>query len=206
MKNKTSRVLTGSFVLMFVLCTCIFFFLMNRMAVKSRNTTTEISDLYMERMSAQISSHFQTTMDIKLAQVESIIKTMPPDGKLQGDELAESMRISAVAREFRFLALLAEDGSFEQILGDTVSIPDSEVFLEDLLNGEEKIAMADVPNQEMELVLLGVPCEYDMKNGGKSVALVGGIDLEYIYATFLTSMLSIIKEENHFDHMKKMYY
>ena len=31
--------------------------------------------------------------------------------------------------------------------------------------------------------MLGVPCEYDMTDGGKSVALVGGIDLEYIYTT-----------------------
>ena len=183
MKNKTSRVLKGSFVLMFVLSACIFFFLMNQMAEKSRNTTAEISDLYLERMSAQISSHFQTTMDIKLAQVESIIKTMPPDGKLQGEELAESMRISAIAREFKFLALLAEDGSFELILGDQVSIPDTEPFLEDLIQGDKKIAVADIPGQEMDLVLLGVPCRYDMKDGGKSVALVGGINLEYVYTT-----------------------
>jgi len=183
MKNKTSRVLTGSFVLMFVMCACIFFFLMNRMAENSRNTTAEISDLYLERISAQISSHFQTTMDIKLAQVESIIKTMPPDGKLQGEELAESMRISALAREFKFLALLSEDGSFELILGSQVSIPDTEPFLEDLIKGDKKVAVANIPGQEMELVLLGVPCEYEMKDGEKSVALVGGIDLEYIYTT-----------------------
>ncbi len=183
MKSKTSRVLTGSFVLMFVMCACIFFFLMNQMTAKSRETTAKISDLYLERISAQISSHFQTTMDIKLAQVESIIKTMPPDGELQGKELEESMRISALAREFKFLALLAEDGSFEMILGDPVSIPDTEAFLGDLIKSEKKIAVADIPGQEMKLVLLGVPCRYDMKDGGKSVALVGGIDLEYIYTT-----------------------
>jgi len=156
---------------------------MNQMTARSRETTAKISDLYLERINAQISSHFQTTMDIKLAQVESIIKTMPPDGELQGKELEESMRISAIAREFKFLALLAEDGSFEMILGEPVSIPDTEPFLEDLIKSEKKIAVADIPGQEMELVLLGVPCGYEMKNGGRSVALVGGIDLEYIYTT-----------------------
>lgn len=183
MKNKSSRIVIGSFVLMIILCAFIFFFLMNQMAQRSRDTTAEISDLYLERMSAQISSHFQTTIDIKLAQVESIIKTMPPEGELQGAELAESMRISAVAREFKFLALLAEDGSFEQILGAPVSIPDTEPFLDDLIRGDKKIAVADVLGQELDLVLLGVPCQYDMKDGNKSVALVGGIDLEYIYTT-----------------------
>lgn len=183
MKNKTSRFLIGSFALMFILCACIFFFLMNRMTQKSRSTTAEIGDFYMERMSVQISSHFQTTMDIKLAQVESIIKTMPPDGDLQGEELTESMRISAIARDFKFLALLAEDGSFELILGSDVSIPDTETFLEALINGEKKVAMAGALGEDLNLVLMGVPCEYAMKNGGKSIALVGGIDLEYVHTT-----------------------
>lgn len=168
---------------MFLLCAFIFFFLMNQMAAKSRVTTTEIGDLYMERMSAQISSHFQTTMDIKLAQVESIIKTMPPDGTLQGKELIESMAVSAAARDFKFLALLAEDGSYELILGDQVSILDIEPFLDDLISGHKKIAAANDADEGMELVLLGVPCQYDMKSGNKSIAMVGGVDLEYIYET-----------------------
>ncbi len=183
MKNKTSRFLIGSFALMFLFCAFIFFFLMNQMAAKSRVTTTEIGDLYMERMSAQISSHFQTTMDIKLAQVESIIKTMPPDGVLQGEELIENMAISAAARDFKFLALLAEDGSYELILGDQVSILDIDPFLGDLINGQKKIAAANDVDKEMELVLLGVPCQYDMKDGNKSIAMVGGVDLDYIYET-----------------------
>lgn len=183
MKNKISRFLAGSFVLMFLLCACIFFLLMNRMTEKSRSTTAEISDFYMKRMSVQISSHFQTTMDIKLAQVESIIKTMPPGGELQGEELLESMRISAVARDFKFLALLAEDGSFEVILGNEVSISDMETFLEALVGGEKKVAVADAPDGDLNLVLMGVPCDYEMKNGGKSAALVGGIDLEFVHTT-----------------------
>ena len=54
--------------------------LMSRMMRASRDTAMEISDFYMERMNLQIISHFDTTVDIKLAQVESIIKTMPPEG------------------------------------------------------------------------------------------------------------------------------
>ena len=59
MKNKSSRIVIGSFVLMIILCAFIFFFLMNQMAQRSRDTTAEISDLYLERMSAQISSTFR---------------------------------------------------------------------------------------------------------------------------------------------------
>lgn len=168
---------------MFMLCAAIFFWLTNRMAEESRDTATQIGDFYIERMSAQITSHFQTTMDIKLAQVESIIKTTPPDGYLQGDALIESMAVSGAARDFKFLGLFAEDGSFEVILGDEVSIADADPFFASLKNGDEKIAAASSPNYEMGLVLLGVPCEYDMSDGGKSIALVAGVDLRFINTT-----------------------
>ena len=183
MKNKNFRFLIVSFTLMFVLCACIFIVLMNRMADRNREATKKIADYYMEIVSSQITSHFKTAIDIKLAQVESIIKTMPPDGELQGQELRESMAISGAARDFKFLGLFAEDGTVEQILGDEVEISDADTFIDALRNGDKRIAMANAPNLEMGLVLLGVPCEYEMMDGRKSMALVGGIDLGFIKDT-----------------------
>ena len=183
MKNKNSRFLIISFALMFIICGCIFIFLMNRMANKSRVATAQIADFYMERMSAQITSHFETTIDIKLSQVESMIKMMPPDGELQGEELIEGMAVGGAARDFKFLGFLTEDGSMEQILGDKVNVVNEDVFISALKNGNKRIAEASSPNREAELVLLGIPCEYDMKNGDKSIALVAGIDLEYVRET-----------------------
>ena len=183
MKNKTSRFLIVSFLLLIIISACIFFFLMDRMARKNRNTTMEVGGFYMERMSVQISKHFQTAMDIKLSQVESIIKTMPPGGPLKGQELLESMAISAAAREFEFLGLVDADGNMERILGEDVTIADEALFFGSLKKGEKRIAAASAPGVDAGVVLLGVPCQYDMKNGQKSIALVGGIDSSYIYKT-----------------------
>ena len=183
MKNKTSRFLIGSFILVFILSACIFVFLMNRMADKSRETSAKIGNFYMERMSTEITKHFETTMDIKLSQVEGMINATPPDGDLKGNELIEALAASAASRNFNFLGLYAEDGSVELILGDDVVIADSEPFFASLKNKDKKIAIASTPDPELELVLLGVPCEYDMNNGKKSVALVGGIDIEFISNT-----------------------
>lgn len=191
MKNKTSRFLIVSFLLMIILSACIFFFLMDRMTKKSRDTTTEVGEFYMERMSMQISSHFQTAMDIKLAQVESIIKTMPPDGELQGQELFDSMAVSGAAREFIFLGLVDGEGNIERMLGDEVTIADETMFFESMKKGEKRIAAANAPGMNAGVVLLGVPCQYDMKNGQKSIALVGGIDSSYIYKT-----LSLNEQDN----------
>lgn len=167
MKNKTSRFLIGSFILVFILSACIFVFLMNRMADKSRETSAKIGNFYMERMSTEITKHFETTMDIKLSQVEGMINATPPDGDLKGNELIEALAASAASRNFNFLGLYAEDGSVELILGDDVVIADSEPFFASLKNKDKKIAIASTPDPELELVLLGVPCEYDMNNGKK---------------------------------------
>lgn len=183
MKNRNIRELVIIFILMFILCGGIYVVLMSRVMGASRDTAMEISDFYLERMNLQIISHFETTVDIKLAQVESIIKTMPPEGELQGAELREAMAVSGVARDFIFLALLSEDGSVELILGENVVVADEEPFLASLMDGYNKIAAAKMKGVEEEIMMLGVPCAYDMENGEKSIAMVAGINVDYVNTT-----------------------
>lgn len=183
MKNRNIRQLVIIFILMFILCGGIYVVLMSRVMGASRDTAMEISDFYLERMNLQIISHFETTVDIKLAQVESIIKTMPPEGELQGAELREAMAVSGVARDFIFLALLSEDGSVELILGENVVVADEEPFLASLMDGYNKIAAAKMKGVEEEIMMLGVPCAYDMENGEKSIAMVAGINVDYVNTT-----------------------
>lgn len=183
MKNRNIRELVIIFILMFILCGGIYVVLMSRVMGASRDTAMEISDFYLERMNLQIISHFETTVDIKLAQVESIIKTMPPEGELQGAELREAMAVSGVARDFIFLALLSEDGSVELILGENVVVADEEPFLASLKDGYNKIAAAKMKGVEEEIMMLGVPCAYDMENGEKSIAMVAGINVDYVNTT-----------------------
>ncbi len=180
MKNKTNRYLMVIFVLMFILCGCLFLLLMKYMMNSGKKTAAEISGFYMDRMSTQIIKHFDTTVEIKLAQVESIVKTVPPEGQVQGRKLIQAMAVSGAARDFQFLCLLSEEGEVQLIFGEEVEIADEEPFLDSLKAGEKKIAVANIPSTDTTLVLLGVPCAYDMENGGKSIAMVAGIDVDYV--------------------------
>lgn len=110
MRNRTNRFLIISFVVMFILCGCIFVVLMRYIMNFSKNTVTEINDFYLDGMSTQITQHFDTTVEIKLAQVESIVKTVPPQGEVQGEELIETMAISGAARDFRFFGPVVGNG------------------------------------------------------------------------------------------------
>lgn len=184
MKNKTNRYLMVIFVLMFILCGCLFLLLMKYVMNSGKKTAAEISGFYMDRMSTQIIKHFDTTVEIKLAQVESIVKTVPPEGQVQGRKLIQAMAVSGAARDFQFLCLLSEEGEVQLIFGEEVEIADEEPFLDSLKAGEKKIAVANIPSTDTTLVLLGVPCAYDMENGGKSIAMVAGIDVDYVNNTF----------------------
>lgn len=183
MKNKTNRYLMVIFVLMFILCGCLFLLLMKYMMNSGKKTAAEISGFYMDRMSTQIIKHFDTIVEIKLAQVESIVKTVPPEGQVQGRKLIQAMAVSGAARDFQFLCLLSEEGEVQLIFGEEVEIADEEPFLDSLKAGEKKIAVANIPSTDTTLVLLGVPCAYDMENGGKSIAMVAGIDVDYVNNT-----------------------
>ena len=185
MRNRTNRFLIISFVVMFILCGCIFVVLMRYIMNFSKNTVTEINDFYLDGMSTQITQHFDTTVEIKLAQVESIVKTVPPQGEVQGEELIETMAISGAARDFRFLGLLSETGNVQLILGGEVEIADEEPFMDSLKAGEKKIAVANVSGTDTTLVLLGVPCAYAMESGEESIAMVAGIDVDYVNSTLI---------------------
>ena len=161
----------------------IFLFLMNRMANKSVDATMNIANFYIERMNSEITNHFKTTMDIKLSQVESIIRTMPPDGELQGDELREAMTASGIARKFLFLGLMDETGSMEVLFGENMEISGLDIFTASLREGKKDVAWAMQQKQQKAAALLGVPCEYEMADGRKSIALVGGVSIDFISET-----------------------
>ncbi len=135
-KGKSSfRLLVIGFCVVVLISVSIFLFLMNRMTDRSKAATLDIANFYIERMNVQITNHFQAVIEVKLSQVESIVRTMPPDGELQGEELREAMRASGMARKFRFLGLMDGEGNMEVLFGDNVTILDKEEFINSLSGG-----------------------------------------------------------------------
>ena len=80
MGKKTSKILIGSFVSVFVFCICVFIFLLGSTSRINAQMVNKVGDFYMTRISVQIKRHFQTTMDAKLSQINTLIDRTPPDG------------------------------------------------------------------------------------------------------------------------------
>ena len=177
-RKKTMRFLKTSLVLVSVLCVVIFGFLAVCMNQKSTETIGQIGTIYMSGMNEEISMHFETTIELRLSQVEALVEILPP-GNREDEALKEDLTYSAKARGFDCLAYYSNDGSFDMLYGDILKVTDPEPFLLSLEAGEKKVAVGTNGSGE-KIVLLAIPAEYHMEEGRTCLALVAGLPASYI--------------------------
>lgn len=68
MRNKTTRFLVASLIMVLALCVLVFSFLAITMDRRSTRTINEVRKIYMDSMSEQIALHFATTINLRLSQ------------------------------------------------------------------------------------------------------------------------------------------
>ncbi len=181
-KNRVIHFLTVSIVLIFVLCVFIFSFLAIFVNRKGENTINNIGTAYMSSMSEQISMHFKTTIQLRLSQMQALVATISAQKNTDEEALRQALVYNAQARGFEYLALCSAEGEFEMIDGEEIQATDPDPFLHSLRNNEEKVAVGTDRHGD-NLVLLGVAADYAMESGEKSIALVGGLPVDYISET-----------------------
>ena len=184
-EHRPKLFLVGSFVVLSIITLLTFYLLSQYMGAQSNATLAEVGEQYMEGLSDQIAKHFQTTIDLRLNQVEAMVQDVGPSlemGQYDLYQIRERLRDSSKARGFEQLGLLSESGEFEMIHGEGVHITDPPPFLDSLRSKKSKVAVGtdDLGNT---IILMGVPFQYTMKNGETSLALVGSIHTDYITET-----------------------
>lgn len=181
-KNKTTRFLRISLILILALCLVMFSFLAFFMNTQNRKTINEVGTLYMSGMSEQISLHFQTTVGLRLSQLEALMGSVPTGSEANIEEIFSGLAHDAEARGFEYLAFYTNEGTFDMLLGDPVFVTDPPPFDGSMVAGEKKIAVG-TDSDGNKIVLLGQPIP-DFSTGGKTyIALVAGLPVEYISTT-----------------------
>ena len=171
-----------------ILCLTLFVFFLLGVFVndKCKETIETIGVAYMAGMNEQASLHFETIIDLRLTMAESIAQIAEGEEN-NGFGSKEEIEYAAKARRFLCVALYAADGGMEMIYGDPVELIASEAFLENLENGERRIASA-VDSGGNGVILFGAPCEYPMSDGGVSAVMAVGLSSQYMgEALFLES-------------------
>ena len=181
-KDKTTRFLLVSLISVAILCILVFSFLAVHMNHKSIETINEVGTFYMSSTSQQISMHFETTINLRLSQLEALVETISLERIGDGEELLNLLAYHANARGFESLALYSENGVFQEIYGGSMAVIDPEPFLTSLRADKDKVAVGlDADNNK--IVLFGVSCQYPMANGETCTALVAGLPVSYISNT-----------------------
>jgi two-component system sensor histidine kinase/response regulator len=182
MKNNTSttRFLQLSLAGVVVLCLLVFASLFRYSDKETRKTIEEVGSIYMTGMSERITMHFDTTIDYRIAQLQSIVDTYPPDSHATAI-LREQLINGGRARNFVYLGLYAPDTALklEPLFGEEVELVDPDPFYASLEKGEKKVAVANSKNGDRVLIM-GVPAAYPMRGGGTSTAILAALPMDYI--------------------------
>ncbi len=178
MKTKTTEFLTGSFILVLLLCILIFSFFASYMNRQSSETISEVGTFYMTGMNEQITLHFQTTIEMHLAQLDVLLEEVA-----NGEDQLERLAYDTKARGFTSLSIYRPDGSFEMVYGAQISLDDPPPFFASISSGVTKVAVGtDVLGNK--LVLMGKPTDmFSTQDGEQGIAVVITLPVSYISQT-----------------------
>lgn len=173
---RTRKFLWISFSCLVFFSIVVFIWVSVSMTQKSEEAINEIGKIYMSEMNSQIQQKFKSNIELRLSQVEGIVRRTPQREEGYSEELIEELALNATVRNFVYLAFYAEDGECEVIYGEPVEIINDSEFKTLLSDKDVGISSAWDKNGE-KVLLLVANAEYDMKSGKKSICLVAGVEM-----------------------------
>ncbi len=180
-KRSTTSFLKISLGAIIGLCILIFGFLTVYSDKETKETIEEVGSIYMTGMSERITMHFDTTIDYRIDQLQTLASTYPYPTEESDSELREQLIGGGRARGFYYLGLYSSrpDTPLDTLYGEKITLIDPDPFFTSLEKGEKKVAVASDDSGE-RMLLLGIPAAYPMADGGTSDALLAALPMEYI--------------------------
>ena len=134
--RKTIRFLWGSLAVLIILCVVVFSWVTISVIRQGASTMTQVETTYMEGMSQQTQNHFDTLVEMRIAQVKAITQAVAPETVTELDEsLVKRLAAVAALREFTHLFLYDTEGNDVPIYGTPVEV---EMCLRDRPSAGEK--------------------------------------------------------------------
>lgn len=165
--------LIGSFVVMIIIIVSVIAVFTYVTSKSSNNVIDEITDMYIRSMSEQISMRFNTTTELKLKELENVTEAVLSENYTAPEDydiMIENLTYEGQIRDYVSLTLIDAEGNHDMIYGDDFTFVDDNAFLQSLSAGKFKLALAANEKGE-DVVIMGVPADYIMADGGKSIAL-----------------------------------
>lgn len=180
-EQKVNKFLRRSFVVMFIVCGAIFIWLVAYMSAKTEQSTSEITGIYMAEVNTQIQQKFTSIINLRVGQVEGIIKRVPTENFIYNEENLQKLEENALIRNFTYLGFYTKKGGLKTICGEEVRLKDEEEIKNELdINKQEKIIVQGENGKGEKILLLGKKAAYPLENGETSDVLLAGVSMEYL--------------------------
>ena len=223
MEKKTTRFLNISLILVSLFCIVIFISQTIYINYMGENAIRQLGIFYMSGISEQVSSHFGTTIELRLSQVESIVNSVPPARYTGKTPMQIGLTYNARSAGFEYLAFYTEDGTFHMLYGSQITADVPEALRRSVQGGKYDVS-AGKDEKGTPIVLVGVPAHYPLSDGSTSIALVAGFPTSYLSDTLENNIQSsnieysiirdngsyvlhnsTIEENNYFDRVENLY-
>ncbi len=182
MKNKTTRFIISSLIILSVLCICIFSVLAVYMNGKSKTTIDEVGSVYMKGVSEQISMHFQSTMDLRLSQLEYWY-TSDIAGHENDAPVRETFAVNARARGYDALAFYYGGENLDMVYGDGLKLENPDEIERSFRREERRISVGKTTDGKT-VALMGIPSKNTGGGENACKGLIAAMDMDYLSRTF----------------------
>lgn len=193
MKKRTTRILKISLALVSLFCIFIFVSQTLCINVMGENAMRQLGVFYMSGISEQVASHFGTTIELRLSQVEALASSVPSGRFTSETAMRINLTYNARSAGFEYLAFYADDGSFHMLYGSQLTTDAPESLRRSVQGGKYNVC-SGVDAAGTPVVLMGVPANYPLRDGSTSIALVAGLPVSYLGDTLEGNIQNSIME------------
>lgn len=181
-----------SIICLIFVCVVVFAGLTAFMTSRTKDSVEAINKVYMSEINVQLQQKFTSIIELRISQVEGVVRRTMPQDVEYGKEMLEELQKSAEVRNFIYLGFYTEDGKLEKIFGEDVESADIGANIPSL-HRDGHIVEQGIGEYGEKVLLLGCEAEYPMADGRQSIALVAGIEMEELNdALFLYNENAIV--------------
>ena len=107
MDKKALKIFRATIVGTLLLFVLVFYMITVYMTRQNTSTLNQVADTYMQGMSVQIQSHFDTLLNMRLIQVRNVLLAFPPEEvEVMDDDAREQLSAIAQSRGFTHTYLI----------------------------------------------------------------------------------------------------
>lgn len=179
MDKRIGRYLKLSFIGVAVICIVLFMFMGEYLNREIGSTTNDVSHLYMDEIHSQLQQKFQTILELRAVQLETLIEEAEEVGNLK-EEIFVQLCNSASTKDFKAAGLYRSDGTVDMIYGEHVRLENELVVNCPCVNQNHMIQLGYMPDDE-KVLILGRMEKLEMEDGGISDVLFVVLPFEYFH-------------------------